>query len=140
MKGKEHIIRQVEEEAVADAPYLRAERGEDGMRGRERKRNVGIRGAPKGPTKRQREEHEALHERYEGWCRHWLRGRGSNKPHRRIKWDEELEVKRVPRVSLDYNFAGEGDEDVGAVDDGGLEKWGSVVEDCGIEGSERGDR
>ena len=50
-----------------------------------------MRRAPKGPTKAQREEHEALHAKYEAWCRHCVRGRGRNKPHRNVMRDDEEE-------------------------------------------------
>ena len=38
--------------------------------------------APKGPTQKERAEHEATHIPYRDWCRHCVRGRATNRPHR----------------------------------------------------------
>ena len=58
---------------------------------------VRIRRAPKGPTRREREEHEATHIPYREWCPHCVRGRGTNRPHRRGKeQDEDVRAQRVP--------------------------------------------
>ena len=39
--------------------------------------------APKGPTKEEREKHEATHLPFREWCQHCIRGRGRNKPHKK---------------------------------------------------------
>lgn len=97
---------------------------------------VRVRRAPKAPTKKERKQHEAVHEEYKEWCRHCVRGRGRNRPHRRIKRDEVEEERRVPRISLDYNFAGEDDEDVGTwltmVDSKSRAVWTRIVESKGV--------
>ena len=80
---------------------------------KDREHKVHIREAPKKPTKREVEEHEVLHERYEPWCGHCVRGKGRNRPHRSSKRNREDEDERVPRISMDYNFAGEDHEKVG---------------------------
>ena len=71
-----------------------------------------IRRAPKGPTKREREEHEATHIPYRSWCRHCVRGRATNRPHVKApaEEDEEEKLKRVPRISMDYFFMGQDGE------------------------------
>ena len=72
---------------------------------------VKVRRAPKGPTKKEREEHEATHIPYREWCPHCVRGRGVNRPHRSEQGGgEESRERRVPRVSMDYFFMGQGGE------------------------------
>ena len=63
-------------------------------------------GAPKAPTKKEREEHERTHVPYRSWCKHCVRGRGRNKHHARIAEDadEEEKSRKVGRVSMDYVF------------------------------------
>ena len=39
--------------------------------------------APKGPTKEEREKHEATHLPFREWCDHCARGRARNRPHRK---------------------------------------------------------
>ena len=95
-----------------------------------------IREAPKKPTKREVEEHEVLHERYEAWCRHCVRGRGRNRPHRRVERNKENEDERVPRISMDYNSVSENDEKVGTwltmVDSKSKAVWSRVVQGKGV--------
>ena len=59
--------------------------------------------APKGPTKEEREKHEATHLPFREWCHHCIRGRGRNKPHKK-KIEEEKEENTVSRLSMDYFF------------------------------------
>jgi hypothetical protein len=66
--------------------------------------------APKGPTRKEREEHEATHMPYRAWCQHCIRGRGRNKPHKRKTKEAEDEEKKVPRVSMDYFFMSQDEE------------------------------
>ena len=68
-----------------------------------------IRKAPKGPTQKEREEHEATHLPYRSWCKHCVRERGRNKPHRRQDEEDKDEEKEkaVPRISMDYFFMSE---------------------------------
>ena len=66
---------------------------------------VKTRKAPKGPTRKEKEEHEATHIPYRDWCRHCVRGRATNRPHRvKAKGEEEAEQQKVPRISMDYFF------------------------------------
>ena len=65
--------------------------------------------APKGPTKEEREKHEATHLPFREWCQHCIRGRGRNKPHKK-KTEEEKEGHRVSRVSMDYFFMSQEEE------------------------------
>ena len=70
-----------------------------------------VRRAPEEPTKKEREEHEATHIPYRSWCRHCVRGRAVNRPHRREQAEEGDEPdKKVPRVSMDYFFMSQQDE------------------------------
>ena len=70
---------------------------------------VRVRRAPRAPTQREREEHEATHIPYRDWCPHCVRGRGVNGPHRRgDPRSEEEKAMEVPRVSLDYFFMAQG--------------------------------
>eukprot|EP00972_Heterocapsa_arctica_P090949 13417606-Heterocapsa_arctica.AAC.1 len=66
------------------------------------------------PTKREREEHEALHLPYRSWCKHCVRGRGRNRPHgsaiNKDPEDEEAKENRVPRIGMDYFFVSQEDE------------------------------
>ena len=53
---------------------------------------VKTRRAPKGPTKKEREEHEATHIPYRDWCKHCVRGRAPNRQHSsKTKEDDETE-------------------------------------------------
>ena len=64
-----------------------------------------VRRAPKGPTAREREEHEATHLPYRSWCQHCVRGRAPNRPHRGARnEEEEREGQKVPKISMDYFF------------------------------------
>ena len=65
--------------------------------------------APKGPTKEEREKHEATHLPFREWCQHCIRGRGRNKPHKK-KAEEEKEGNRVSRISMDYFFMSQEEE------------------------------
>ena len=67
-----------------------------------------VRRAPKEPTKAERERHEALHLPYREWCRHCVRGRGRNRPHRKQTGGEE--ENKVPRVTIDYFFMSKEEE------------------------------
>ena len=55
--------------------------------------------APKGPTKEERERHEATHLPFREWCPHCVRGRARNRPHKKAKEADEKETK-VVRASL----------------------------------------
>ena len=67
-------------------------------------RKAVIRRGVEGPTKKEREEHEATHCPYRSWCRHCVRGRGRNSPHFKKKGEEEEQEGKVARVSMDYFF------------------------------------
>ena len=58
---------------------------------------------PKMPSKREREQHEALHLPYRSWRRHCVRMRGQNSPHARGSRgveSEEVEAERAPRICM----------------------------------------
>ncbi len=55
---------------------------------------------PQKVSKREVEEHNLTHTPFRAWCRHCVRGRAKNTPHRRSGKDEDGETK-VPRISMD---------------------------------------
>ena len=126
--ARAHELRPVEEQASEEdedmeraRPEGRAqgeeEEAEGGEEGMEEEAEVAkVRRSPKGPTKREREQHEATHLPYRNWCRHCVRGRGRNRPHaaaRNEEEDDEDKERRVPKISIDYFFMGqEGDRAV----------------------------
>ena len=57
---------------------------------------------PKEPTRVEREEHERTHCPYRNWCKHCVKSRARNSPHRNSTPEEPLEELKVPRVHLDY--------------------------------------
>ena len=65
--------------------------------------------APKGPTKEEKEKHEATHLPFREWCQHCVRGRGRNKPHKK-KTEDEKEENKVSRISMDYLFMSQDEE------------------------------
>ena len=74
----------------------------------EEARRAKIRKSPKGPTKVEREEHEATHLRFRGWCRRCVRGRGGSKARRgQLEQDDESEETKVP---MSYAFMSTEDE------------------------------
>ena len=72
-----------------------------------------IRIGPKMPSKREREQHGALHLPYRSWRRHCVRMRGQSSPHARGSRgveSEEVEAERTPRICMDYFFVSQEDE------------------------------
>ena len=53
------------------------------------------------PNKSEREEHEKTHLPFRNWCRHCVRGRGVNAPHRR-----QVEEIGMPEIHMDFIFMG----------------------------------
>ena len=49
-----------------------------------------------------------MHLPYREWCRHCVRGRGRNRPHRKQTGEEE--ENKVPRVTIDYFFMSKEEE------------------------------
>ena len=64
--------------------------------------------APLKVSKEQRDAHEITHTPYRAWCRHCVRARGGNAPHR-TRTEEQCE-RQVPKVSVDYFFMSQADE------------------------------
>ena len=60
--------------------------------------------APKGPTKEEREKHDATHLQFREWCDHCVRGRGRNNPHKKKQEEDEETETKVVRISMDYFF------------------------------------
>ena len=75
-------------------------------------RKAVVRRGAKGPTKQEREEHEATHCPYRNWCRHCVRGRGRNAPHFKKQLEAEDKESGVARVSKDHFFMSAGSESV----------------------------
>ncbi len=58
---------------------------------------------PKEPSKEEREEHEKTHLPFRSWCRHCIRGRGKQLPHR-----EGAQETNMNEIRMDYGFLGGG--------------------------------
>ena len=84
-----------EEEEKEEEPTECEERQEEGEGGRDPQRLI----APHGVSKEEREAHELTHTPYRAWCRHCVKARGRNTPHRTR--DEERKAGGVPKVSMD---------------------------------------
>jgi hypothetical protein len=69
-----------------------------------------IKAGPKAPAKQEREEHEALHMPNRSWCRHCVRGRARDSPHKKADEGEDKQEGKVPIISMDYFFMGQNDE------------------------------
>ena len=63
--------------------------------------------APLKVSKEQRDAHEITHTPYRAWCRHCVRARSRNAPHKTRT--EEQRERQVPKVSMDY-FMSQADE------------------------------
>ena len=66
--------------------------------------------APKGPTKEEREKHDATHLQFREWCDHCVRGRGRNSPHKKKQEEDEQKETKVVRISMDYFFMSQEEE------------------------------
>ena len=81
---------------------------EDGREeGEEGRQPVRVR-APQQVSKEERDAHELTHTPYRAWCRHCVRARGRNAPHK--KGDRDHEEGCVPKISMDYFFMSKVDE------------------------------
>ena len=62
-----------------------------------------VRTGPKNmPTQREREEHEATHVPFQGWCVHCMMGRG--RTHRHVAKQKSEDQSRRPVIAMDYFF------------------------------------
>ena len=61
---------------------------------------------PLNPTRKEIEEHEVTHIPFRSWCKHCIRGRAVNTPHKTKKKTEEDEEGKLPKISMDYGFMG----------------------------------
>ena len=96
---------QREESSGGDGLSDREEEGEEGREAR------GLR-APVKVTKEMREEHNKTHCPYRSWCKHCVEGRGMNMPHKnKAHDDKDKEIQAVPRVSMDYFYMSQADEE-----------------------------
>ena len=80
---------------------------EEGEEAEEAEEPRGLR-APLKVSKEQRDAHEIMHTPCRAWCRHCVRARGWNAPHR-TRTEEQCE-RQVPKVSMDYFFMSQADE------------------------------
>ena len=113
-------------------------REEEGEEGESPK---GVR-APLRVRKEEREAHELTHTPYRAWCRHCVRARGRNAPHRTR--DEERKAGGIPKVAMDYFFMSAADEHahenpiIVMIDESTGEKYARAVGQKGL-GREAGD-
>ena len=61
---------------------------------------------PRSPSREEREEHEKTHLPFRSWCRHCVRGRGAEEPHRR-----QTMLPEIPEIHMDFMFLTEEGED-----------------------------
>ena len=67
---------------------------------------------PVGPTREERETHEATHFPYRSWCPSCVRGRGIASPHRSgDKEEDEMAVRRAV-IAMDYFYMNTKDEPI----------------------------
>ena len=66
--------------------------------------------APEKVSKKEKEEHCLTHTPFKPWCRYCVRGRGKNMQHRKKK-QEDKEEEVIPRISMDYHFLSQADEE-----------------------------
>ena len=57
---------------------------------------------PRLPGKAEVEEHRKMHLPYRSWCKHCVRGRGTEEPHRKQKGEVG-----IPEVHMDFLFLGD---------------------------------
>ena len=105
--ARDQTLRPLAEAEVDMQADVQEEPKEEGQEDREEEdmERAKVRRAPRGPTATEREEHEATHMPYRNWCRHCVRGRGSNHPHKKThSEDPEQNQKKVPKIAMDYFF------------------------------------
>lgn len=123
----QEVVAGEEEEEEA----TRSEEGEDG-------RDPQTLRAPHRVSKEEREVHELTHTPYRAWCRHCVRARGRNAPHRTR--EEDRKKGGVPKVSMDYFFMSQVDEQAHKnpilvmIDESTGEKYARAVGQKGIGG------
>ena len=78
--------------------------------GEEGRRSKGLM-SPMKVTKEEREDHERTHTPFRSWCRFCVKGRAYNCPHQKNKDSEEEKEANVPRVSMDYFYMSQKDEE-----------------------------
>ena len=90
-------------------------------------------------SREDREDHNRTHTPYRSWCKYCVRARGKNMAHRKGKKDEEEST--VPRISMDYFYMSQTDEEATdnpilvAVNESSGEKYARAAGQKGI-GSE----
>ena len=95
-EGQEEV--EMEEESSQESDEVQEGRASKGQR------------PPREPTKAEREEHERTHCPYRNWCKHCVKSRARNSPHRNCVQPDPLEERKVPRVHMDYFFMSREDE------------------------------
>ena len=61
----------------------------------------------RGPTRREREEHELTHIPYRSWCAQCVHGRGRNTAHKKMQEEErQEEMDRVSKIYIDFYWNG----------------------------------
>ena len=70
---------------------------------------------PGQPTKMEKESHELTHYPFRSWCKHCVRGKGKESPHKKKKEKGDKDVdEEVPEIHVDYCFQSK-DDSAGAV-------------------------
>jgi len=95
-----------EEQEVLEMEETSSQEGDEVQEGRMSKGQK----PPKEPTKAEREAHGRTHCPYRSWCRHCVKSRARNSPHRNCAPADPLEEQKVPRVHMDYFFMSREDE------------------------------
>ena len=78
----------------------------EGEEGREPRRLT----TPPRISAKEREDHELTHTPFRSWCPYCMKGRSIKKAHKKVSEVEDEEMK-VPRVSMDYFYLSQKDED-----------------------------
>jgi hypothetical protein len=91
--------------AKDDGSDLDAERDEDGLGVEEGSRRTQKMMDPRKPSPEEVAEHEMTHLPYRNWCRHCIKGRGREMPHKKSKGPPGL-----PEAHFDFCFLGRENE------------------------------
>ena len=94
-----------------DPPVL-DEAAAEVMEDRHARRQARVRALPRpmAPTSDEKEYHNLCHYPSQSWCRHCVRAKGRNMPHRRLRRHDH-DGEGVPVVSGDYCFLGDEDDE-----------------------------
>ena len=89
-------------EEPKDATEEEREEGEEGLEAKGTRAVLNV-------TKEEREKHERTHCPFRSWCKYCVQGRSHKRPH--VQQAKEDRRTGIPRVSMDYFFMSQKDED-----------------------------